>query len=152
MDETSALERVIRGQDLGRSTMEALIGRLMEGELTDAYKAALLAALATKGESVEEIAGAAAAMRSRVVRICHGRDRAVDTCGTGGDGRGTFNISTSAALIAAAAGAPIAKHGNRSVSSRSGSADVLEELGVELVIDAARRGAGRIPPRGDSWK
>ena len=120
--------------------MEALIGRLMEGELTDAYKAALLAALATKGESVEEIAGAAAAMRSRVVRISHGRDRAVDTCGTGGDGRGTFNISTSAALIAAAAGAPIAKHGNRSVSSRSGSADVLEELGVELVIDAAAAG------------
>ena len=122
------------------STMEALIGRLMEGELTDAYKAALLAALATKGESVEEIAGAAAAMRSRVVRISHGRDRAVDTCGTGGDGRGTFNISTSAALIAAAAGAPIAKHGNRSVSSRSGSADVLEELGVELGIDAAAAG------------
>lgn len=140
MDESVALSRVISGEGLARAEMEALMGRLMDGELSDLSKAALLAALAAKGESVEEIAGAATAMRQRVVRVPHSRERAVDTCGTGGDGRGTFNISTAAALIAAAAGVPIAKHGNRSVSSRSGSADVLEELGVELAIDAAAAG------------
>jgi len=94
-----------------------------------------------KGESPQEIAGAAAAMRRRVVPIPHTRPRAVDTCGTGGDGRGTFNISTAAALVAAAGGAAIAKHGNRAVSSRSGSADVLAALGVP--IEVAPETAGR---------
>jgi anthranilate phosphoribosyltransferase len=131
-DATDALRRVIAGEDLARGEMEALIGALMDGALTPAMQAALLTALASKGESVDEIAGAAAAMRRRVVPVAHHRPEAVDTCGTGGDGKGTFNISTAAAIVAAAAGAPVAKHGNRSVSSRSGSADLLEALGVRV--------------------
>jgi anthranilate phosphoribosyltransferase len=89
---------------------------------------------------VAEISGAAAAMRQRAIPIPHQRQGLVDTCGTGGDGRGTFNISTAAALVAAAAGAPVAKHGNRSVSSRSGSADVLAALGVKIEIDPETAG------------
>ncbi len=131
-DPTDALRRVISGVDLERAEMEELIGALMDGELEAAVQAALLAALATKGESVDEIAGAAAAMRRRAVLVGHSRPQAVDTCGTGGDGKGTFNISTAAAIVAAAAGVPVAKHGNRSVSSRSGSADLLEALGVAV--------------------
>ncbi len=138
---TAALERLIAGDSLGRDEMEELMGRLMDGELTEPVKAALLAALATKGETVAEIAGAAAAMRQRVIAIPHRRQRVVDTCGTGGDGKGTFNISTAAALVAAAAGAAVAKHGNRSVSSRSGSADVLAALGVEIETSPERAGA-----------
>ena len=132
LDATDSLRRVISGADLGRAEMEELIGALMDGELEAPVQAALLAALATKGESVDEIAGAAAAMRRRAVPLAHQRPEAVDTCGTGGDGKGTFNISTAAAIVAAAAGVPVAKHGNRSVSSRSGSADLLEALGVAV--------------------
>ncbi len=128
-------------QDLSRTETEKLFGSLMDGGWSEAEKAALLVALAMKGEAASEIAGAALAMRRRVVRIPHGRDDVVDTCGTGGDGKGTFNISTAAALVAAAAGVAIAKHGNRSVSSRSGSADVLEALGV--AISVAPEAAGR---------
>ncbi len=135
-----ALERLLAREDLARPEMEDLFGRLMDGELSDAMKAALLVALRMKGEAVSEIAGAAAAMRRRVVAIPHSRSGAVDTCGTGGDGRGTFNISTAAALVAAAAGVPVAKHGNRSVSSRSGSADVLAALGVAIEVDPAAAG------------
>ena len=131
-DATGALRRVISGADLGRAEMEELIGALMDGELDPVVQAGLLTALATKGETVDEIAGAAAAMRRRAVPVPHRRPEAVDTCGTGGDGRGTFNISTAAAIVAAAAGVPVAKHGNRSVSSRSGSADLLEALGVAV--------------------
>lgn len=130
-----ALRRVIARQDLTAREMESLIGDLMDGRLEAVHQAALLAALATKGEAVEEIAGAAAAMRSRVIPIPHRRNDLVDTCGTGGDGRGTFNISTAAALVAAAAGARVAKHGNRSVSSRSGSADLLAALGVRIDLE-----------------
>ncbi len=140
IDATKALQRIISGHGLSRDEMESLFGQLMDGELEEPFKAGLLIGLATKGESVSEIAGAAAAMRRRVIAIPHGRRGVVDTCGTGGDGKGTFNVSTAAALIAAAAGVPIAKHGNRSVSSRSGSADVLEALGVALETDAARAG------------
>jgi anthranilate phosphoribosyltransferase len=132
--EREALERFIAGRDLSRAEMEVLFGRIMDGGTTPVYQAALLAALATKGETVAEIAGAAAAMRSRAIRIPHHREGVVDTCGTGGDGAGTFNISTAAALVAAAAGVPLAKHGNRSVSSRCGSADVLEALGVAVQV------------------
>jgi anthranilate phosphoribosyltransferase len=129
------------GERLSRPEVEALFGQLMDGGVSDIHKAGLLVALAMRGESAEEIAGAAAAMRARAVRIPHSRERVLDTCGTGGDGRGTFNISTAAALVAAAAGAVVAKHGNRSVSSRSGSADVLAALGVELELAPGRLGA-----------
>ena len=136
-----ALKRLLERRDLSRAETEELFGRLMDGELSEAMKAALLVALKMKGEAPPEIAGAAAAMRRRVIRIPHRLEGVVDTCGTGGDGKGTFNISTAAALVAAAAGAPIAKHGNRSVSSRSGSADVLAALGV--AIDLEPEAAGR---------
>ena len=134
MTEREALERWIAGRDLERAEMEALFGRLMDGAITPVFQAALLAALAAKGETAAEIAGAARAMRARAIRIPHHREGVVDTCGTGGDGAGTFNISTAAALVAAAAGVPMAKHGNRSVSSRCGSADVLEALGVAVQV------------------
>ena len=127
-----ALSSILSGQGLTQAETEALFGRLMDGELDERMQAALLVALVSKGESAEEIAGAAIAMRERVVPIPTQNRQLVDTCGTGGDRAGTFNISTAAALVAAAAGAPIAKHGNRSVSSRSGSADVLGALGVEI--------------------
>ncbi|HEV7667341.1 MAG TPA: anthranilate phosphoribosyltransferase [Thermoanaerobaculia bacterium] len=136
-----ALERLVGGGHLTRDETEELFGRLMDGELSDPVKAALLIALRMKGEEPAEIAGAASAMRRRAVRIPHSRTSVVDTCGTGGDGRGTFNISTAAALVAAAAGVPVAKHGNRSVSSKSGSADVLAALGVK--IDVSPEVAGR---------
>lgn len=136
-----ALSTLIAGGSLSRSEVEDLFGRLMDGELVDAVKAALLVALAAKGETAEEIAGAATAMRRRLVMIPTRRDRIVDTCGTGGDRRGTFNISTAAALVAAAAGVPIAKHGNRSVSSRSGSADLLAALGVEIEMGPQKAAA-----------
>ncbi len=136
-----ALERLVGGGSLSRTETEELFGRLMDGELSDPVKAALLIALRMKGEVPAEIAGAASAMRRRAVRIPHSRERVVDTCGTGGDGRGTFNISTAAALVAAAAGVPVAKHGNRSVSSQSGSADVLAALGVK--VDVTPEVAGR---------
>jgi anthranilate phosphoribosyltransferase len=135
-----ALSRLLDGGDLTRGEMEELFGRLMDGLIPDAVKAALLVALRMKGETAPEIAGAAAAMRERAVKIPHHRERVVDTCGTGGDQRGTFNISTAAALVAAAAGVPVAKHGNRSVSSRSGSADVLAALGVDIEVSPAVAG------------
>ena len=137
IDAKTALGRLTSGQSLGREETEQLFGLLMDGEVSDPMKAALLVALRMKGEAVPEICGAAAAMRCRLTPIPHSRERVVDTCGTGGDGRGTFNISTAAALVAAAAGLPVAKHGNRSVSSRSGSADVLAALGVRIEADAA---------------
>lgn len=132
MQPTEALSHLVAGRDLSIEETESLFDQLMDGALSDAMKAALLVALEVKGASISEITGAAKAMRSRVRRVHHSCQDVVDTCGTGGDGKGTFNISTAAALVAAAAGVPVAKHGNRSVSSRSGSADVLEELGVEL--------------------
>ena len=135
-----ALERWMARQELSASEVESLFGQLMDGELAEPMKAALLVALAIKGESPAEIAGAARAMRRRVRRIPHTRQGVVDTCGTGGDGRHTFNVSTTAALVAAAAGAPVAKHGNRAVSSRSGSADVLAALGVPVEVEPETAG------------
>ncbi|HXO21613.1 MAG TPA: anthranilate phosphoribosyltransferase [Thermoanaerobaculia bacterium] len=140
IDARQALSRLTAGQDLSRQETEELFGRLMDGELSEPLKAALLVALRMKGEAAAEICGAAVAMRRRVVPIPHSRPRVLDTCGTGGDGCGTFNISTAAALVAAAAGLAVAKHGNRSVSSRSGSADVLAALGVKIETDAATAG------------
>jgi anthranilate phosphoribosyltransferase len=140
LEPAQALAKLVGGSDLSRAEMEHLFGRLMDGQVADPLKAGLLIALAMKGESADEIAGAAVAMRRRVVAVSTRRENLVDTCGTGGDGRGSFNISTAAALVTAAAGVAVAKHGNRSVSSRCGSADVLAALGVELDIDAERAG------------
>ena len=133
-----ALQRLTLAEHLTGEETEELFGKMMDGEVSDPLKAALLVALRMKGEVVPEIVGAARAMRRRVTRIPHHREGVIDTCGTGGDGRGTFNISTAAALVAAAAGAPVAKHGNRSVSSRSGSADVLAALGVRIEVEPER--------------
>ena len=133
-----AIKRVIDGQDLDRDEMHAVFGEVMDGKASDVQKSALLVALRMKGETPEEITGAALAMRERVTPLNVDRERLVDTCGTGGDGRGTFNISTVAALVAAAAGANVAKHGNRAVSSACGSADLLVALGVNIDLDAPR--------------
>lgn len=130
-----ALRRLLRQESLSQAETADLFGRLMDGGLSDVEKAALLVALAAKGETAEELAGAASAMRRRVISIDSRHTNLVDTCGTGGDRKGTFNISTAAALVAAAVGVPVAKHGNRSVSSRSGSADTLEAMGVSISIE-----------------
>ncbi|HEX8409008.1 MAG TPA: anthranilate phosphoribosyltransferase [Thermoanaerobaculia bacterium] len=133
-----AIKRAVDGHDLGRDVMHEVFGAVMDGRASDVQKAALLVALRMKGETAEEITGAAMAMRERVTPLDVDRVDLVDTCGTGGDGRGTFNISTVAALVAAGAGANVAKHGNRAVSSSCGSADVLAALGVNIDLDAAR--------------
>lgn len=133
-----AIKRIVDGQHLAREEMHAVFGQMMDGEASDVQKSALLIALRMKGETPEEITGAAMAMRERVTPLSVDRERLVDTCGTGGDGRGTFNISTIAALVAAAAGANVAKHGNRAVSSSCGSADLLMQLGVHIDLDAQR--------------
>jgi len=133
-----AIKRVVDGQHLGREEMFEVFGHVMDGRTTDVQKSALLIALRMKGETAEEITGAALAMRERVTPLDVDRENLVDTCGTGGDGRGTFNISTIAALVAAGAGANVAKHGNRAVSSSCGSADLLAALGVCIDLDAAQ--------------
>lgn len=117
---------------------EEVMNEIMEGEATPAQIAAYLMGLRIKGESVEEIAGSVRAMRDHAVRIAVGNPLVVDTCGTGGDRRNTFNISTTAAFVVAGAGLTVAKHGNRSVSSKSGSADVLAALGVNIELPPER--------------
>ncbi|MHB8901840.1 MAG: anthranilate phosphoribosyltransferase, partial [Thermoguttaceae bacterium] len=124
--------RVQRGESLTMEEMSETIGRIMEGVCSEEDIAALLIGLHEKGETVAEIAGAAAAMRLRMTTIQSTRLDLIDVVGTGGDSSGTFNISTAAALVTAAAGQPVAKHGNRRFTSRSGSADVLAELGVNI--------------------
>ena len=130
-----ALSTVVDGGTLSMDMARGAMGSIMDGEATQAQLAALLVALRMRGESVEELAGFATAMRDRVVRV-DAPDGAIDVVGTGGDGSGTFNISTASALVVAAAGVPVAKHGNRAITSRAGSADVLDALGVRIDHDA----------------
>ncbi len=133
-----ALARLMDGRDLTRSEARAVMDQIMSGDATAAQIGAFLVALRIKGETPDEIAGCAEAMRNHVLAVKPTRTDLVDTAGTGGDGARTFNISTAAALLAAAAGAGVAKHGNRAVSSASGSADVLEALGFELELPPVR--------------
>jgi len=134
----SLLPRLLRGESLTEAEAEAVMGHVMDGEASESQIAGLLIALRAKGESVSEIVGAARAMRLHAVAVAPRRTDLVDTCGTGGDGLRTFNVSTSAGLVAAGAGAGVAKHGNRAVSSAAGSADVLEALGVRVDLPAER--------------
>jgi anthranilate phosphoribosyltransferase len=135
----AALNTIVDGGSLSMDEARAAMGSVMEGEATPAQLAALLMGLRMRGETVDELAGFAAAMRDRVIRV-EAPAGAIDVVGTGGDGSGTFNISTTSALVAAAAGVPVAKHGNRAMTSRSGSADVLDALGVRIDHDAESAG------------
>lgn len=127
------LAHAVGGTPFGEAEMETLMGLVMEGDATAAQIASLLTALRVRGETVDEIVGAARAMRARMVRVPVAGP-VVDTCGTGGDGLGTFNVSTAAALVAAGGGARVAKHGNRAMSGRVGGADALEALGVRIEL------------------
>jgi anthranilate phosphoribosyltransferase len=131
-----AIDRLVRGESLTGAEAAGAMEEVMDGAATPAQIGALLVALRMKGETVEEITGLARVMRSRATPVEVGEYEVVDTCGTGGDRSGTFNISTAAAIVASAAGVPIAKHGNRAMSSRCGSADVLEALGVQINLNA----------------
>ena len=134
----TVLARLLDGHDLTRDDARGAMDTIMSGEATPAQIGGFLVALRLKGETADEIAGCAEAMRAHVLPVRPRRDDLVDTAGTGGDGGRTFNISTAAALVAAAAGAGVAKHGNRAVSSASGSADVLEALGFSLDLPPER--------------
>jgi anthranilate phosphoribosyltransferase len=126
------LSAIIAGDNLNQSQMHQMMNTILSGEVTDAQIGAFMAALAAKGETFAELAGAAQAMRKKALRIQATASTVVDTCGTGGDGTHSFNISTTTAFVVAGCGVTVAKHGNRSVSSRCGSADLLESLGVRL--------------------
>ncbi len=132
----TAIRRLVSGEDLERPAAHDVVLAIMGGDTTPAQVAAILVAWRMKGETSEELVGAVEAMRARATRVVTRRTPVVDTCGTGGDGAGTFNISTAAAIVAAAAGTCVAKHGNRAVSSACGSADVLEALGVAIDLGA----------------
>ena len=132
---TEKLRKITRQEDLDAAETAQMIDEIFSGSLTDAQIGAFMAALATKGETYEELAGAATAMRRKALRIETPASTIVDTCGTGGDGAKTFNISTTTAFVVAGAGVTVAKHGNRSISSQCGSADLLEALGMNLNLD-----------------
>ncbi len=141
------LEALVARRDLSRAEGTRAFDLIMNGEATPAQIGAFVTALRMKGESVDEVAGGAESLRRHAVFIDTGGAPVVDTCGTGGDGLGTFNISTTAALVVAGAGVPVAKHGNRAITSRSGSADVLAALGVNIeaepeTVEACVREAG----------
>ncbi len=129
-----AIKKLVERKDLTREEASASMGEIMEGSATPSQIAAFITALRMKGETIDEITGCAEQMRAHAVKIIPKTKDLVDTCGTGGDVSGTFNISTISAFVAAGAGVPIAKHGNRSVSSRCGSADILEALGVKIEL------------------
>jgi anthranilate phosphoribosyltransferase len=128
------IEKVIRGTDLTEAEMIEVMEQIMSGEATEAQMASFLTALKVKGESIEEITGGARVMREKAEAVELQNYYTVDTCGTGGDALGTYNISTAVSIIAAAGGVTVVKHGNRSVSSKCGSADVLEELGINIEL------------------
>ncbi|TXL02099.1 anthranilate phosphoribosyltransferase [Methylococcaceae bacterium HT1] len=136
MNIQTALQAVLEKQDLSRQEMRDVMRSIMSGESSSAQIAGFLIALRCKGETVEEITAAAEVMRELASKVNIQGEHIIDTCGTGGDGANTFNISTTCAFVVAAAGGTVAKHGNRSVSSRSGSADVLEAAGVNLNLSA----------------
>jgi anthranilate phosphoribosyltransferase len=127
-----ALAQLAAGETLSRDVAASAMATIMDGQATPAQIGAFLLGLRSKGETVDEITGCAEAIRSRALPVPHSYERLVDTCGTGGDGASTFNISTTAAFIVAGAGQKVAKHGNRAISSQTGSADVLEALGVQI--------------------
>jgi anthranilate phosphoribosyltransferase len=128
----AALQRLAQGEDLDRGDASAAMATIMDGNASPAQIGAFLMGLRQKGETADEITGCAEAIRLRALPVPHRHERLVDTCGTGGDGMATFNISTTAAFIVAGAGQIVAKHGNRAVTSRTGSADVLDALGVQV--------------------
>ena len=132
------LRRLAAAEPIDTGLAESVFGAIMRGECTGVQIAAVLTGLRARGETADELAGAVRALRSAMVRVAGAPDSAVDTCGTGGGRVTTFNISTTAAFVVAGAGVPVAKHGNRSFTSRSGSADVLESLGVRLSLPAER--------------
>jgi len=132
---TEAIEQLLQGTALNREQARTVMDQVMAGEATSAQIAGLLIALRARGEPVEEMTGFVESMRAHATPL-EVPPGSIDTCGTGGDRAGTFNISTAAALVAAGAGIPVAKHGNRAASSRCGSADVLEALGVDITLDA----------------
>jgi anthranilate phosphoribosyltransferase len=132
---TQNLNKIIAGVDLTQDSSASMLTDIFSGDIKDAQIGAFMAALATKGETFEELAGAARAMRRKAVKIQTLSKKVIDTCGTGGDSSGSFNISTTTAFVVAGAGVTVAKHGNRSISSKCGSADVLEELGIKLDVD-----------------
>jgi len=141
------LKKIIGRKNLSEAEMAQMIADIFSGEITDAQVGAFMAALATKGETFEELAGAASAMRKKARRLQTSAKTVVDTCGTGGDGAKTFNVSTTSAFVVAGCGVAVAKHGNRSVSSQCGSADLLEALGVKLdtapeIVEEAVRETG----------
>lgn len=135
-----AIHKVVGGVHLSRDEAEAVMGEIMSGEATPAQIGALLVGLRLKKETPAEVSGFARAMRAQAEKVVTRHPLVADTCGTGGDGAHTFNISTTAAFVVAGAGVPVAKHGNTSVSSRCGSADVLRELGVNLDLNSGEMG------------
>lgn len=132
------IQKALAGDDLQRAEAAAAVGEIMDGAAPPARIAAFATALRAKGETVDEIVGAAEALRQRMIRVDAGDGAILDTCGTGGDGRGTLNVSTLAALVCAASGVKVAKHGNRAASSKCGSADLLEALGLKLELPKER--------------
>lgn len=133
-----AIKKVVSGNDLSENEAENVMNSIMSGREPVSIVSGLLMALKMKGESISEITGCARAMRKMAVPVKLKSEYAIDTCGTGGDGGKTFNISTAASIIAAAAGIKVAKHGNKAVSSKSGSADVLKELGININLDKSK--------------
>jgi len=134
MNMQQAIAAVTDRQDLSQAQMQAVMNLIMTGEATQAQVGGFLVGLRMKGETVDEITGAVVAMRALATGVTVKGDHVIDTCGTGGDSSGIFNVSTGAAFIASAAGAKVAKHGNRSISSKSGSSDLLEAAGVDIML------------------